>query len=181
LFRQLDEICNEKTIFSTNTSSLSISKLASATKRQDKIVGIHFFNPVHVLNLVEIVMGEKTSEETLNTAKSFINSLKKELLIIEDSPGFVVNRLLLPMINEAAYILSEGKLNEHEIDKAMKLGANHPMGPLALADLIGIDLCFRILKNLSNNNTQYTPCPLFEKMIDANELGRKTGKGFYKY
>jgi 3-hydroxybutyryl-CoA dehydrogenase len=183
IFAQLDEICNSETILSTNSSSLSITEIASATKRPDKVIGMHFFNPVPVMKLVEVIKGIVTSEET----KDFIVKLSKEIgknpVEVEEAPGFVVNRILIPMINEAIGIMAEGIAKPEDIDTAMKLGANHPIGPLALADLIGNDVCLAIMEVLYKEfgDSKYRPHPLLVKMVRANLLGRKTSKGFYKY
>jgi len=150
-------------------------------KRPDKVVGMHFFNPVPIMKLVEVVPTTLTSKETVETILGFLGKLGKTALIVQDSPGFVVNRILIPMINEAAFVLMEGVATAETIDSAMKLGANHPIGPLALADLIGIDVCLKIMEQFYTKDTKYQPCPLFKEMLDRGHLGRKTGKGFHEY
>ncbi len=183
IFSELDKICDEKTILATNTSSLSITEIAIATKRPDKVIGMHFFNPAPVMKLVEIIKGLSTSEETFNTVKGLTQSLKKEGVAVEEAPGFVVNRILVPMINEAVGILADGIASADDIDNAMKLGANHPIGPLALGDLIGLDVCLFIMEVLNNEygDPKYRPHPLLRKMVRGNKLGRKTGEGFFVY
>jgi len=182
LFRELDTYCRQNTILASNTSSLSIAQIAETTKRADKIIGMHFFNPAPVMKLVEIVKTPMTSKETINSIADFAIKIDKVPLIVSDSPGFVVNRILLPMINAAAYVLMEKGASAETIDSAMKLGANHPIGPLALADLVGIDVCLSILKELAEKlDPQYQVCPLFEQMVAEGRLGRKTGKGFFTY
>ena len=182
-FKELDEICEDKTILATNTSSLSITEIASFTKRPEKVIGMHFFNPVPVMKLTEIITGQKTSVETFDTVFKIASDIGKVPVRVEESPGFVVNRILVPMINEAVGILSENVASKEDIDESMKLGANHPIGPLALADLIGLDVCLAIMEVLYNefSDSKYRPHPLLKKMVRANNLGRKTGKGFYEY
>lgn len=183
VFKELDEICEDKTILATNTSSLSITEIASFTKRPEKVIGMHFFNPVPVMKLTEIITGQKTSVETFDTVFKIASDIGKVPVKVEESPGFVVNRILVPMINEAVGILSENVASKEDIDESMKLGANHPIGPLALADLIGLDVCLAIMEVLYNefSDSKYRPHPLLKKMVRANNLGRKTGKGFYEY
>jgi 3-hydroxybutyryl-CoA dehydrogenase len=183
IFGELDKICKEETILASNTSSLSITEIAAATKRPEKVIGMHFFNPAPVMKLVEIIKGIATSEETFNKIKEITEKIGKEGVAVEEAPGFVVNRILVPMINEAAGILADGIANAEDIDKAMKLGANHPIGPLALGDLVGIDVCCFIMEILYNEygDPKYRPHPLLRKMVRGNKLGRKTGEGFFKY
>lgn len=183
LFKELDELCKPETIIATNTSALSITEIAAATNRPDKIIGMHFFNPVPAMKLVEIVKGLATSEETRTTIVELAKDLGKTPVDVEEAPGFVVNRILIPMINEGVGILADGVANAEGIDEAMKLGANHPMGPLALGDLIGLDVCLAIMETLYREfgDTKYRPHPLLRKMVRANKLGRKTGVGFFDY
>ncbi|HHY75695.1 MAG TPA: 3-hydroxybutyryl-CoA dehydrogenase [Firmicutes bacterium] len=173
----------EGVLIGTNTSSLSISKMAAAVERPERFVGIHFFNPVPVMKLVEIVPGEATSGETVERARELAQSLGKTPVVVKESPGFVVNRLLCPLMNEAAYLVMEGVASPEDIDTAMKLGANHPIGPLALADLVGIDVLLAIMEVLHSElgDEKYKPCPLLREMVEKGHLGRKTGQGFYSY
>ena len=183
IFQNLDSACNSKSILASNTSSISISKIAEATNRPDKVIGMHFMNPVPVMKLIEVINGDKTSNETLNTVLDVSKKLNKIPLECNDSPGFVSNRILMPLINEDAYCLMENVAKEESIDGIMKLGMGHPMGPLMLADLIGIDVCVSIMKVLEEglNDVKYAPCPLLLDMVKNKNLGKKTGSGFYKY
>jgi 3-hydroxybutyryl-coA dehydrogenase len=183
LFAELDTICKPEAILATNTSALSITEIAAATKRPDKVVGMHFFNPVPAMKLVEIVKGLTTSEETRTVVVELATKLGKTPVDVAEAPGFVVNRILIPMINEAAGVLADGVANAEGIDDAMKLGANHPIGPLALGDLIGLDVCLAIMETLYREfgDTKYRPHPLLRKMVRGNKLGRKTGIGFFDY
>lgn len=183
IFAELDGICKESTILASNTSSLSITEVASATKRPDKVIGMHFFNPAPVMKLVEIIRGMATSKETFDAVKEISVAIGKEPVEVAEAPGFVVNRILIPMINEATFILQEGIASVEDIDTAMKYGANHPMGPLALGDLIGLDVCLAIMDVLYNEtgDSKYRASSLLRKYVRAGYLGRKTGRGFYTY
>ncbi|HSL99046.1 MAG TPA: 3-hydroxybutyryl-CoA dehydrogenase [Candidatus Limnocylindria bacterium] len=183
LFRQLDEIVPPGKILATNTSSLSITRIGSATRRPEKVVGMHFMNPVPLMKLVEIIRGLPTSPETFDTTMELARRLGKEPVPANDFPGFVVNRILMPMINEAVFALMEGVGKAEEIDAIMRMGANHPMGPLALADLIGLDTCLEIMKVLQEDfgDPKYRPCPLLRQYVAAGYLGKKAGRGFYAY
>lgn len=183
VFKKLDEICKEEAILATNTSSLSITEISNATNRPDKVIGMHFFNPVPMMKLVEVIKGIATSEETKNKVMDLSKELGKTPVEVEEAPGFVVNRILIPMINEAVGILAEGVASASDIDEAMKLGANHPMGPLALGDLIGLDVCLAIMDVLyvEFSDPKYRAHPLLRKMVRGGLLGRKTKRGFFQY
>ncbi|MBE6030310.1 MAG: 3-hydroxybutyryl-CoA dehydrogenase [Clostridiales bacterium] len=183
LFAELDALCKPEAIIATNTSSLSITEIAAATNRADKIIGMHFFNPVPAMKLVEVIKGLATSDETKDVIVKLSEELGKTPVEVEEAPGFVVNRILIPMINEAAGILYDGVADAEGIDNAMKLGANHPMGPLALGDLVGLDVVLAIMNTLYTEygDPKYRPHILIKKMVRANKLGRKTGEGFFKY
>ena len=183
IFSELDTFCPEKTILASNTSSISISLIASATNRPEKVIGMHFMNPVSIMKLVEIIRGKLTSDETTEKVKNLVEVLNKIPVECNDSSGFVSNRILMPMINEAVFCLADGVATAEAIDKIMTLGMAHPMGPLTLADLIGLDICLAIMKVLHRDmgDNKYRPCPLLEEMVSAGNLGRKTGQGFYSY
>jgi len=183
LFKQLSEICSDKVILASNTSSISITKIASATKKPGNVIGMHFMNPVPVMKLVEVIRGYATTDAVTETIMELSRTLGKDPVEVNDYPGFVANRILMPMINEAIYTLYEGVAGVQEIDTVMKLGMAHPMGPLQLADFIGLDVCLAILKVLHDGfgNPKYAPCPLLVNMVTAGHLGAKTGSGFYKY
>jgi 3-hydroxybutyryl-CoA dehydrogenase len=183
LYKDLDRICLPDTVIASNTSGLSITEMASVTKRQDKVVGMHFFNPVPVMKLVEVIMGAATSKDTFQLIMDVARKMGKEPIAVNEAPLFVVNRILVPMINEAAFVLMEGVAGAEDIDKGMMLGANHPIGPLALADLVGIDVLLAVQDTLyaETGDSKYRACPLIRKMVRAGHLGRKSGRGFYKY
>jgi 3-hydroxybutyryl-CoA dehydrogenase len=183
IYQQLCPVLNPEALLATNTSSISITRMAAATDRPERFIGIHFMNPVPVMKLVELVRGIATEDVTFTAAKTFIDSLDKTITVAEDFPAFIVNRILLPMINEAIYTLYEGVGSVEAIDTAMKLGANHPMGPLQLADFIGLDTCLSIMQVLYEGlaDSKYRPCPLLVKYVEAGWLGRKSGRGFYDY
>lgn len=182
-FAELETLCKPEAIFASNTSSLSITEIAASTKRADRVIGMHFFNPAPVMKLVEVIKGQLTSDDVMNTVMSLAVQIGKTPVLVNEAPGFVVNRILIPLINEAVGIYAEGVATKEEIDEAMKLGANHPMGPLALGDLVGLDVCLAIMEVLHNEfgDSKYRPHPLLRKMVRSKQLGRKTGSGFYSY
>jgi 3-hydroxybutyryl-CoA dehydrogenase len=182
-FRELDRLCPSQTILASNTSSISITKLGAVTKRPDKVIGMHFMNPVPLMVLVEVIRGQATSDATTRTVMDLSRALGKTPVEVNDYPGFVSNRVLMPMINEAIYAVYEGVATPQAVDEVMKLGMNHPMGPLTLADFIGLDVCLAILNVLLEGlgDPKYRPCPLLKRMVDAGWLGRKSGRGFYEY
>jgi 3-hydroxybutyryl-CoA dehydrogenase len=182
IFNRLDGLCRAETIFASNTSTIPITRLAGATKRPEHFIGMHFMNPAYIMRLVEVIRGVGTSEETVNIIKTVSEKMGKTAVVVADSPGFVSNRVLMPLINEAIFCLQEGIAAEGDIDTIIKLGVNHPMGPLELADFIGLDTCLEILEILEAElGEKFRPCPLLRKMVDAGRCGRKCGEGFYVY
>lgn len=183
LFRELDSICKQETILASNTSSLSVTEMAAATKRPEQVIGMHFFNPVPVMKLVELIKGADTSNEVFQVACQVVQAMDKEFILVHEAPLFAVNRILVPMLNEAMFVLLEGTASAQDIDKGMCLGANHPIGPLALADLIGLDTLMLVMDSLYKEtaDSKYRPCPILRQKVRGGHLGRKSGRGFYVY
>ncbi|MBF2758941.1 MAG: 3-hydroxybutyryl-CoA dehydrogenase [Ectothiorhodospiraceae bacterium AqS1] len=183
LFRRLEGVCSVDAVIASNTSSISLTRIAGVCNRPERVIGMHFFNPVPVMELVELIRALQTSDATFDAVSTFAQGLGKSVVSVKDSPGFVVNRMLVPLINEAVFVLAEGLAEAEEIDAAMKLGANHPIGPLALADLVGLDVCLYVLDVLYRefSDSKYRACPLLRRMVDAGRLGRKSGRGFFEY
>jgi 3-hydroxybutyryl-CoA dehydrogenase len=182
LFQKLDQICKTETIFATNTSALSITELSAVTTRMDRFVGMHFFNPAHIMRLVEIIKGLETHDKTIDTVLSIVQTMGKDSVVVSDSPGFVTSRINVMIGNEAFYMLQEGVASAQDIDKALKLGLNHPMGPFELVDLVGLDIRLNVLRDLHKRlGEKFRPCPLLEKYVHAGRLGRKVGRGVFEY